>query len=81
MARIHPDESVAAVLEKWPKSVRLFLEYRMNCVGCEMSKFETLQDACAIYHIDLDQFIEKLSSISQGPPESARNHYSQKEKK
>jgi hybrid cluster-associated redox disulfide protein len=64
-----PQTSVFDLLTRWPQAASVFLRHRMNCVGCSMSSFETLQDAAAIYGVALDQMINEIrQSIEGGPP-------------
>ena len=43
------DLTVDEVLGRWPETIPVFLEYKMTCVGCYMSPFDTLEDALAVY--------------------------------
>lgn len=62
---------VAELLEKHPEAAPVFLKYRMNCLGCEMSPFETLGDALRIYHLPMQPFLQELNAAlaSAHPPE------------
>ena len=49
--------SVLDVLSRWPASARLFLRYRMVCIGCDFSRFDRLGEALAVHgpylgHVD-----------------------------
>jgi hybrid cluster-associated redox disulfide protein len=69
--QITPQTSVADLLSAWPEAVPVFLNRRMACVGCNMSRFETLQDASRIYGVNLETFLEEIartiSQAKQGP--------------
>lgn len=48
---ITPDLFVKEILDQWPETIKLFLKYRMACVGCSMSAFDTLAEALEIYNL------------------------------
>lgn len=39
------DLSLAELMSKWPSTIRVFLDYRMHCIGCPIAPFHTLSDA------------------------------------
>jgi hybrid cluster-associated redox disulfide protein len=43
---------VADALEADPRRARVFLDHGLACVGCPMSRFETVEQVAAIYGID-----------------------------
>ncbi|NNE51531.1 MAG: DUF1858 domain-containing protein [Sulfitobacter sp.] len=47
-----PDLPLADLMTEWPQTVPVFLRHRMLCVGCLISPFHTVADACAEYHLD-----------------------------
>lgn len=52
MQAIDSDLSVGEIMRRWPATIRLFIEFRMNCVGCPLSSFHTLIDACEEHELD-----------------------------
>ncbi len=63
MARIRmddPDLPLADLMTEWPQTIHVFLRHRMLCVGCLISPFHTVTDACAEYHLDEDLFLAEL---------------------
>jgi hybrid cluster-associated redox disulfide protein len=52
--------TVEQMLDRWPETARIFLKYRMNCVGCCMDRFETLDQALANYAIPPWAFLKDL---------------------
>lgn len=67
MKAITDDLIIAEVLDIWPEVIPVFFKYRMSCVGCAMSPFETLSDAIRIYKISHDQFVEELNRSIGSP--------------
>lgn len=56
----NPDLSLADVMSNWPETIPVFIRHRMLCVGCLVSPFHTIMDACRAYTLDLDQFLQEL---------------------
>jgi hybrid cluster-associated redox disulfide protein len=52
--------TIAEVLSAFPAAARVLVARRMHCVGCDVARFETLADACAIYGIAIDELIADL---------------------
>lgn len=62
MYEFKKDTVIAEVLNVAPETAPLFFSIGMHCLGCAMSKGETLEEACAVHGVDADEFIEKLNS-------------------
>ena len=54
------DTRIGEILEKAPEKAELLLEVGMHCLGCPASQMETLEEACAVHGIDVNEVIEKL---------------------
>jgi hybrid cluster-associated redox disulfide protein len=50
------------VMRGWPATIRVFLEFRMHCVGCPIASFHTLDDAIREHGIDRGTFLEALGA-------------------
>ncbi len=64
------DMTVAEVLSRWPQTIPVFLQHRLNCVGCAMAPFENLADVAEAYGLDVISLIQELSgaaSTALGP--------------
>lgn len=55
-----PDLALADLMTKWPQTIPVFVRHKMLCVGCLVSPFHTIADACAEYHLDEDVFLAEL---------------------
>jgi len=55
-----PDLQLDVLLNDWPETARVFLKHRMLCVGCTISPFHTVFDACQEYELDEDEFRAEL---------------------
>ncbi len=39
-----------------------FLEMGMHCLGCPASRGETIEEACAVHGVDVNELIDKLNA-------------------
>ena len=53
-------DAVGEVMTNWPATVRVFLDFRMGCIGCPIAEFHRVDDACREHGIDRDQFLAAL---------------------
>jgi hybrid cluster-associated redox disulfide protein len=51
---------VGEVMTAWPATIRVFLDFRMGCVGCPISSFHSVEEACRENGIDQDAFLAAL---------------------
>jgi hybrid cluster-associated redox disulfide protein len=54
------DDLVHDVMKDRPAAIRVFLDFRMGCVGCPIACFHTVDDACREHHVDRDAFLKAL---------------------
>lgn len=54
------DTLVDEVMRDWPATIRVFLDFRMRCVGCPIACFHTVDDACREHHVDRAAFLAAL---------------------
>jgi hybrid cluster-associated redox disulfide protein len=52
------------VMRGAPKTIRVFIEHRMGCVGCPIATFHTVEDACREHGIDRDAFLRALHACA-----------------
>ena len=54
------DSTVDEVMSSSPAAIRVFLDFRMGCVGCPIACFHTVDDACYEHGIDREAFMNAL---------------------
>ena len=59
---ITKDSIIGDVLDNAPEKAKYFLEIGMHCLGCPMSRGESIKDACSAHGQDVNALIEKLNS-------------------
>jgi hybrid cluster-associated redox disulfide protein len=60
LMRVLPDMTVDEVMRRWPATIRAFLDHRMQCVGCPIATFHTVDDACREHGVDRVAFLAML---------------------
>jgi hybrid cluster-associated redox disulfide protein len=58
------DDVVDDVMSSTPETIRVFLAFKMGCVGCPVACFHTVDDACREHGFDRDAFLEALRSVT-----------------
>ncbi|MBE6903755.1 MAG: DUF1858 domain-containing protein [Ruminococcaceae bacterium] len=53
---------IGDVLDYDVETAQFFFEIGMHCLGCPSARGETLEQACAVHGVDIDEFLEKLNS-------------------
>ena len=55
-----PDLPLSELMSRWPETIAVFNRHRMICVGCLISPYHTIADACAEYGLDEEVFVAEL---------------------
>jgi hybrid cluster-associated redox disulfide protein len=61
---IETTHSVDDVMQRWPATIRVFLNHRMRCVGCPIACFHTVDDACREHKVDQAAFLADLRAAA-----------------
>ncbi len=59
---IEKTTKIGDLLEQFPDKADILLEAGMHCLGCPASQAETLEEACAVHGIDVDELVAKLNA-------------------
>lgn len=59
---IEKTTKIGELLEIAPEKANILLDAGMHCLGCPASQAETLEEACAVHGIDVEELLEKLNS-------------------
>ena len=58
------EDMVGDVMGACPATIRVFLDFRMGCVGCPIAAFHSINDACCEHGVDRDVFLEALRAAA-----------------
>ena len=56
------DMTIGELLEKAPEKAEILLEAGMHCLGCPASQAETIEEACEVHGIDVNELIAQLNA-------------------
>ncbi len=54
---------VDEVMRRWQSTIRVFLDFRMRCVGCPIATFHSVDEACE--EQDVDMFLPKIPETAK----------------
>lgn len=60
--KIEKTTKIGELLQAFPEKAEILLEAGMHCLGCPASQSESLEEACQVHGIDVDELVEKLNS-------------------
>lgn len=64
--RLQEDSIVDEIMRSFPATIRVFLDFHMNCVGCSIAPFHTIRDSCRAHHIETEAFMTALQKSRAG---------------
>ena len=59
--KFNKDTRIGEIIENAPEKVEILLNAGMHCIGCPASQMETLEEACEVHGIDVEEVVEKLN--------------------
>ena len=63
MAKITKDTVVGDILDIAPETAPAFLEIGMHCLGCPASRSETVEQACQVHDVNVEELVQQLNSL------------------
>lgn len=63
---IEKDINIGVLLQEHPEKADILIEAGMHCLGCMASQFETLEEACMVHGIDVEDLLKKLNEKTEG---------------
>lgn len=59
--QIEKSMKINEILEIAPEKANILLEAGMHCLGCMAAADETLEEACEVHGIDVDELVAELN--------------------
>lgn len=66
MAAITKDTVIGDILDMDRTTVPYFLEMGMHCLGCPSARGESLEQACLVHGVSVDELVAKLNAHIEG---------------
>ena len=64
MAQITKDTIIGDILDIAPETAPVFLSIGMHCLGCPSARGETVEQACMVHGVDVNDLLAKLNSFT-----------------
>ena len=48
-------------MEQCPEKAEVLLGFGMHCLGCPASQMETIEEACEVHGIDVEEMLSELN--------------------
>jgi hybrid cluster-associated redox disulfide protein len=58
---ITKDMPITEIVQKYPKTIEIFMQHGMGCLGCAAARFENVAQGAAAHGIDVDSLITDLN--------------------
>ena len=62
MAKITKDTIIGDILDIDRTTAPYFLEMGMHCLGCPASRGETVEQACYVHGVEVEELLKKLNA-------------------
>lgn len=62
MLTVEKDTNIAEIITHAPETIPLFQEIGMHCMGCALASGESVEEACQVHGVDVDNFIARLNA-------------------
>ena len=62
MAQIIKDTIIGDILDIAPETAPIFLSIGMHCLGCPSSRGETVEQACMVHGVAVDELLERINA-------------------
>jgi len=60
--KIEKTTKIGEIIETVPEKAEILLQAGMHCLGCPAAREETLEEACTVHGIDVEELVEKLNA-------------------
>ena len=60
---ITKDTIIGDILNIAPQTAPLFMGIGMHCLGCPASRGETVEQACMVHRVDVDDLLQQVNAM------------------
>ena len=61
MKKFKKTDIIAYVLENHPQAEEILTSFGLHCLYCPCSQMETLEEACSVHELDVNELIKALN--------------------
>ena len=59
--KFNKDTKIGELLQVAPEKAEILMDAGMHCLGCPASQAETLEEACEVHGIDVEELVKKIN--------------------
>ncbi len=59
--KVEKTTTIGELLEKNPEKADILLQAGMHCLGCPASQAETIEEACMVHGIDVEELLQEIN--------------------
>ena len=63
MTEVTKDMLIGEILDADRGTAEFFLNMGMHCLGCPSARGESIEMACEVHGVDVDELVEKLNAV------------------
>ena len=60
--KILKETTIGELIANYPQVAPILFQVGMHCLGCPSAQMETLEEACSVHGIDVEELLEKLNA-------------------
>ena len=60
--KFNKDTKIGEIMEVAPEKAEILLGIGMHCLGCPASQAATIEEACEVHGVDVEELLEKLNA-------------------
>jgi hybrid cluster-associated redox disulfide protein len=61
MLSITKQTSIGEIMDLDQGTIPFFMEMGMHCLGCPASRGESLEEACVVHCVDVEEMVQKIN--------------------
>ncbi|MFR1708611.1 MAG: DUF1858 domain-containing protein [Clostridium sp.] len=61
--KVTKEMTIGEIIRQNEKAAEVLMNFGMGCVGCPSSQAETLEEACMVHGLEIDDLLSKLQAI------------------
>lgn len=63
MTSVTKESLIGDIVDLDERTIPVFMEMGMHCLGCPASRGESLEEACVVHGVDVEEMVQKLNEI------------------
>ena len=61
--QVEKTTTIGEVVNTHPEVAPILMEIGMHCLGCPSAQVETIEEACMVHSVDVNEVLAKINSI------------------